>query len=136
MGIAPQLADRARARLAQAGCHPAVVAGDGEGGDPPGAPYDAIISTACVYRIPPAWLQQLRPQGLLITPLSTPFGTDALLKLTADGRGGGAGRLVCALRFMRVRGQRRPQPWSTYGWPSLPGIAADGERQTIALAPS
>ncbi|WP_161624821.1 methyltransferase domain-containing protein [Streptomyces spectabilis] len=137
MEIDPQLADQARARLAQAGYHPAVIDGDGELGHPPGAPYDALISTASVYRIPPAWLHQLRPQGQLIAPLATPFGTDALLKLTADGSGGGAGRLVCALRFMRVRGQRRPEPWSTYGWPRLPGIAvaADGERQTITLTP-
>ncbi|GHC89653.1 hypothetical protein GCM10010349_77730 [Streptomyces flavofungini] len=65
------------------------------------------------------------------------MGTDALLKLTVDGRGGGKGGLVCALRFMRMRGQRQPGPWSAYGWPRLPdfAVAVEGGGQSITLNP-
>jgi protein-L-isoaspartate(D-aspartate) O-methyltransferase len=46
------------------------ICADGAGGDPGGAPFDAVIATVGVERIPPAWIAQLRPGGRLVAPLT------------------------------------------------------------------
>ncbi|MFB6881409.1 rRNA adenine N-6-methyltransferase family protein [Streptomyces noursei] len=112
------LAERARDRLAALDLHPLVLAGDGERGYPAGAPYDRIVATASVRRIPPAWLEQLRPGGVLVAPLDSPFGHDLLVRLVGDGRGGARGRALERVEFMRVRGQRAPVPYEELGWPT------------------
>ncbi|MCX5115393.1 hypothetical protein OOK13_44630 [Streptomyces sp. NBC_00378] len=56
-----------------------VLTGDGELGHPAGASYDRIVATASVRRIPPAWIHQLRPGGVLVAPLDTPWGHDVLV---------------------------------------------------------
>ncbi|MEU4645429.1 methyltransferase, FxLD system [Micromonospora sp. NPDC023814] len=62
--------DRARTGLDRAGYrHVTVVHGDGEYGHQPSAPYDAIIVTVETPDLPPAWLTQLAPDGVLIVPL-------------------------------------------------------------------
>ncbi|MFD9630032.1 methyltransferase domain-containing protein [Streptomyces violascens] len=99
---------------------PTVVTGDGERGYPVRAPYDRLISTACVREIPAAWMEQVRAGGIIVTPIATPFGTDALAQLTADGTGHATGRLVTAVDFMFVRSQRAFRPWRELGWPRLP----------------
>jgi protein-L-isoaspartate O-methyltransferase len=53
----------ARRRLADIGCHPQLAARDGITGWPEHAPYDRIIATCSVARIPWAWAQQLTPAG-------------------------------------------------------------------------
>nr|BFE56445.1 hypothetical protein GCM10020063_009710 [Dactylosporangium thailandense] len=61
--------DRARAGLAATG-HPVTVAvTDGANGYPTHAPYDAIIVTVEAADIPPAWIDQLAPGGVLVVPL-------------------------------------------------------------------
>lgn len=47
-----------------------LVHADGQMGLPAGAPYDAIIMTAAAPHIPAALLEQLRPHGRLILPIS------------------------------------------------------------------
>lgn len=46
------------------------VCADGAHGDPGGAPFDAVIATVGVERIPPAWIAQLRAGGRLVAPLT------------------------------------------------------------------
>ncbi|MCS0636819.1 protein-L-isoaspartate(D-aspartate) O-methyltransferase [Streptomyces sp. LP05-1] len=114
------LADRARhalATLRPGSPAPLVVTADGEHGHAAGGPYDRIVATASVRRIPGAWLEQLRPGGRLVAPLDTPFGHDLLIRLTGDGHGAGAGSCVARVEFMRVREQRAPRPYATLGWP-------------------
>ena len=69
--IDPELVDAARRQLAAAG-YPGVRAlvADGAAGDPEGAPFDAVVATVGVERIPPAWIAQLRPGGRLVAPLT------------------------------------------------------------------
>ncbi|WP_369383204.1 methyltransferase domain-containing protein [Streptomyces sp. cg36] len=142
MEIDPATADRARRALHARGVpSPTIAVTDGESGYAARAPYDRLISTACVQQIPPAWLEQMRPGGTILTPVATPFGDDALALLTTDGHGHASGRLVAAVSFMRLRSQREPRPWRDLGWPRLPDYeltaGPDGQsvRQRSACAP-
>jgi protein-L-isoaspartate(D-aspartate) O-methyltransferase len=69
--IDPELVERSRASLAEAGYdHVTLLCADGGFGDPAGAPFDRIIVTAGAWDIAPAWLEQVAPGGLLVLPLS------------------------------------------------------------------
>lgn len=108
-----EIAARARKTLADAGVSPTVVAGDGAGGYPPNAPYDRVIATASVRRVPPAWITQTRPGGIILTPWGTAFDNGALARLTARGDGTATGPFVDnTVAFMWLRDHRvtRPTP--------------------------
>lgn len=126
------IAERARDKLNGLGLAPTVVVGDGEQGHPARASYDRLISTAAVQRIPPAWLDQMSAGGTILTPLATPFGSDALALLRCDGHGAAEGRLVAAVNFMPVRGQRGHRQWRDLGWFRFPDlrVIADHDSQT------
>jgi protein-L-isoaspartate O-methyltransferase len=100
------LADAARIALSRAHFRPTVVTGDGEAGYPPGCPYDRIISTASVQRVPPAWLAQTRPGGVILTPYGNSYHNDALAKLTVGDDGTASGRFVGRAAFMWLRQHR------------------------------
>ncbi|GAB2713826.1 methyltransferase domain-containing protein [Kitasatospora kifunensis] len=68
--------DAARRRLELAGYRPTVITGDGarphrpaEPGHVPSRPYGGVIATCCLHHIPPAWLGELAPGGLIVAPL-------------------------------------------------------------------
>ncbi|MER7918450.1 MULTISPECIES: methyltransferase domain-containing protein [unclassified Streptomyces] len=105
--IDPRVADAARDRLAAQQLLGAVLTRDGEDGDEMGAPYDRIIATAGVRRIPPAWLRDA-PGGMILAPWGTHFGNeDALVRLRVSEDGGIAeGRFLGPVEFMKLRGQR------------------------------
>jgi protein-L-isoaspartate O-methyltransferase len=65
----PDLIRQASATLTELGYQPQLICADGYNGDPDAAPYDAILSTAAVTRLPSAWLRQTRPGGRIVTPL-------------------------------------------------------------------
>ncbi len=136
----PTLAERAERNLKRdLGRAPLIVTADGEEGYLPRAPYDGVLSTACVYQVPPAWLQQTKAGGVIVTPLATPWGPDSLVRLVCDGQGGADGELVKPIYFMKVRGQReRLKPWKELGWPLWSSyrisVAADGPA-SIRTAP-
>lgn len=47
-----------------------VVVGDGRLGHPAGAPYDRLVAWASAGEgIPESWLDQLRPDGIIVAPL-------------------------------------------------------------------
>ena len=65
------LAERARQVLAETGAaNITVLAVDGSDGWPDGAPWDAIVVTACAPHLPPLLLGQLRDGGHLLIPVS------------------------------------------------------------------
>lgn len=66
-----EIAESARAHLAAAGHRPAVLTGDGARGCPEHAPYDRVVATCAVPSVPYSWLDQCRPDALVLTPLST-----------------------------------------------------------------
>ena len=57
--------------------------GDGMAGAEIGAPFDAVISAAAAVHAPAAWLEQLRPGGVLVAPLGQPQRLTAMRKLAA-----------------------------------------------------
>jgi protein-L-isoaspartate(D-aspartate) O-methyltransferase len=69
--IDPDITARASAALDAAGYagRVTVVTADGEHGFPDRAPYDAIVVTAAAWDLPPAWRDQLLPDGRLAVPL-------------------------------------------------------------------
>ncbi|CAM4073577.1 methyltransferase, FxLD system [Nocardiopsis rhodophaea] len=68
--IDPDITDRARRYLDAAGYHRVrVICADAEYGLDEHAPYDRILVTAGAWDIPPAWVDQLAPQGRMVVPL-------------------------------------------------------------------
>ncbi|MEU2615398.1 methyltransferase, FxLD system [Micromonospora sp. NPDC007271] len=68
--IDADVVDRARAGLRRAGYEQVnVVLADAEHGVAQHAPYDRIIVTVGAWDIPPAWLDQLTPDGRIVVPL-------------------------------------------------------------------
>ncbi|HTD32575.1 MAG TPA: methyltransferase domain-containing protein [Candidatus Elarobacter sp.] len=97
------LVGAARAHLASAGYgRVAVALGDGALGDPARAPFDAMIASVGVERIPPAWIAQLRMGGRLVAPLTI----RSLQKVVAFERtaGGLVSRAIVDAGFMMLRG--------------------------------
>ncbi|MER6433370.1 methyltransferase domain-containing protein [Streptomyces sp900105245] len=64
----PALAETARHALAEAGAMVDVRVGDGNQGWAPAAPYDRVIATYAVERIPWPWIEQTKPGGRIVTP--------------------------------------------------------------------
>lgn len=91
--IEPDLAQQAQTRLDEvSGAGITVHLGNGLEGYAQGAPYDRIIATGSTSHVPRAWLEQLRPGGILVMNLIGQMGACAFLKLikqdtgyTADG---------------------------------------------------
>jgi protein-L-isoaspartate(D-aspartate) O-methyltransferase len=78
----PELARTATDRLARLGyANVRVREGDGGGGWPEAAPFDAIIVTAAAAVIPPALLAQLGGGGRMIVPVGGPNDAQVLVRL-------------------------------------------------------
>ena len=60
---------RASDRLHQLGYHPRVVAGDGLEGLVECSPYDRLIATVGVPRMPTRWIDQVRKDGQILFPV-------------------------------------------------------------------
>ncbi|WP_435218795.1 methyltransferase domain-containing protein [Streptomyces sp. bgisy034] len=127
-------AEAARERLQDAGFLPLVVVGDGAAGYVQGAPYDRLIATCSIGRVPYAWIEQMKPGGVLVAPWGPTYGGEAFVRLTATGDGTAQGKFLGSSAFMRLRAQRterkhvreylKGKPWP-----------ADGARSTTALSP-
>lgn len=72
------LIDEARERLASAGYHPTLAAVDGIDGYPSGSPYDRVIATCSVERVPLQWAAQTSSEGLMLVNLYRDLGGGAL----------------------------------------------------------
>ncbi|TQE22002.1 methyltransferase domain-containing protein [Streptomyces ipomoeae] len=106
------VAATARAALRRFGLPVEVITGDGLLGHAAGAPYDRIIATCGLRRIPYAWVRQTRPGGLIVVPWGTDYGREdavARLVVAADGTRA-SGRFTGPVEFMKLRAQRRAWP--------------------------
>lgn len=88
--IEPALVEAARRRLRQLGYSPVLTAADGVGAYPAAAPYDRIIATCSLPRLPAAWISQTADDGLILLNLYRELGGGALAVLrVADGQASG-----------------------------------------------
>ncbi|MCX4822705.1 ATP-grasp peptide maturase system methyltransferase [Streptomyces sp. NBC_01142] len=103
--VDPQVAARADAALETAGHSTWTVTGDGLLGHPHRAPYDRVIATCAVRRIPYTWIRQTKPGGLVLATVgSWPWGT-GLAKLTVGEDGTAEGTIIGRSSFMQARAQ-------------------------------
>ena len=103
------LADSARARLEEVGCHNVeVMLGDGFDVPASVGNFDRIIVTAAMPQIPETLTQRLEPGGILIAPVGPHQGIQTLVRLTSTETGFKRRELV-DVRFV----------------PALPGIARE-----------
>ncbi|MET8680954.1 methyltransferase domain-containing protein [Streptomyces sp. NPDC004647] len=104
--VDPQLAAQARENLQAASFEPTVVCADGTDGWAPGAPYDRILATCSVRTVPPAWLAQTRPGGLIVTPWDSAWSCYGTLILTKHADGQATGRFAAHGSYMLISSQR------------------------------
>ncbi|WP_338086913.1 methyltransferase domain-containing protein [Nocardiopsis alba] len=81
--ISPKLVFDASRDLASQGYFPKVSAYDGHQGYPDRAPYDRIISTTAFTHVPPAWIDQVVPGGMILVNIAGGTG-GAVLRLKVD----------------------------------------------------
>ncbi|MFI7141712.1 ATP-grasp peptide maturase system methyltransferase [Streptomyces massasporeus] len=79
------VARRAGHALTGSGHTPHLLVGDGRVGHPDGAPYDRLIATCGFRSIPPVWLEQVRPGGLILTTIRGWMRSLGLVKLIVTG---------------------------------------------------
>ena len=105
--VDPAVAAHARAALDAAHCaQVTTVVGDGALGHPDGAPYDHIVATVGVRTVPYTWIEQVRPGGRIVVPLTNEYCSPGILVLTRDAEGTASGRLGGPARFMEMRSHR------------------------------
>ncbi|MEV5349742.1 ATP-grasp peptide maturase system methyltransferase [Streptomyces achromogenes] len=103
--VDPDVAARADAALETASFSTWTVTGDGLLGHPRRAPYDKVIATCAVRRIPYTWVRQTKPGGtVLATVGSWTYGT-GLAKVTVQDDGTAEGRIIGRSSFMPARSQ-------------------------------
>ncbi|MEU4116846.1 methyltransferase domain-containing protein [Kitasatospora sp. NPDC028055] len=103
--IDSDVSEQAWASLNATGLDVDLICGDGSLGWPHRSPYERIISTCSVRRVPWAWIEQTRPGGIILTPWDNPLLCWGLLKLTVE-RDRAQGRFSPHSAFMLMRNQR------------------------------
>jgi protein-L-isoaspartate(D-aspartate) O-methyltransferase len=140
--IDADLAAQARGHLAAAG-YPdvTVVAADGAGGYPPGAPYDRVIATVGVADLAPAWLDQAAPGARIVVPLGIRGFQVAVAFERSGPDGHWASQSVVPCGFMRIRGALAGperavvlQPGLSVMLPDGPALADGHDADGAALA--
>ncbi|SFC44846.1 methyltransferase domain-containing protein [Streptomyces aidingensis] len=97
--IDPVLTAAAREKLRSIGHEPEILTGDGTVGHPAGGPYNGILATCGVDRIPAAWPSQLRPGAVIVTNIGT-----GIARLIIQDDGSAKGRFLPEdAAFMRAR---------------------------------
>ncbi|MGW1729042.1 ATP-grasp peptide maturase system methyltransferase [Streptomyces sp. NPDC002306] len=106
--VDPDVAARADAALEACGYSTWTVTGDGLLGHPHRAPYDRVIATCAVRRIPYTWVRQTKPGGIILSTVgSWPYGT-GLAKVTVHQDGTAHGQIIGRSSFMQARSQAAP----------------------------
>ncbi|WP_284742810.1 methyltransferase domain-containing protein [Amycolatopsis sp. RTGN1] len=131
--VNPTYVDQARERLDALGLAPALAVADGYLGYPQRAPYDRIIATASLRKVPPAWLEQTRPGGTILTDIRGAFAGN-LARLTVDADQTARGQfLPTKLNFMPLRSP--DQPFRLLPELSSRAVHEAGQSRTTRLAP-
>jgi protein-L-isoaspartate(D-aspartate) O-methyltransferase len=73
------------------------------------APFDAIIVTAASGHIPPPLVEQLKPDGVIVIPIGSPYQTQTLMKITKDEDGNIRTERDLPVRFVPMTGAAQEQ---------------------------
>jgi protein-L-isoaspartate(D-aspartate) O-methyltransferase len=104
----PRLAAEARERLARLGyANVELREGDGRGGWPERAPFDAVLVAAAAPEIPRALIDQLAPGGKLVAPRGPAAGMQELVLVEKDAHGRVAERVIFPVAFVPLRAAPR-----------------------------
>jgi protein-L-isoaspartate(D-aspartate) O-methyltransferase len=104
--IHPTLAERAKKVLESLGYdNVSVRAGDGFRGWPEAAPFDAMLVTAAVPRLPQELLKQLKPGGRAVMPVGDTLGVQDLVLLRKQPDGTLVTKRIFAVRFVPATGR-------------------------------
>ncbi|MFF3745316.1 ATP-grasp peptide maturase system methyltransferase [Streptomyces kronopolitis] len=126
--VDPAVSARADAALGTAGFETWTVTGDGLLGHPRRAPYDRVIATCAVRRIPYTWLRQTEPGGIVLATVGGSWGYGTGLARVVVGADGTAeGRITGPSSFMQARSQAASP---VTGDLSARTAYADSERRT------
>ena len=105
--IVEPLARRARQVLGELGYRNVEVrVGDGYGGWPAAAPFDAIIVTAAPAAVPQPLIDQLKPGGRMVIPVGGPSDVQQLLLVEKQLDGRTTTRRTLPVRFVPLTGDR------------------------------
>lgn len=100
-----ELARLASERMAKLGYeNVSIVEGDGTGGLPEEAPFDAIVAAASGSHVPQVLLDQLKPGGRIVMPLGKPGAIQQLVKVTKRADGSLEQQDLGAVRFVPLIG--------------------------------
>ena len=83
-----------------------VLQGDGYGGWPLAAPYDAILVTAAPEEVPQALIDQLRAGGRMVIPVGASTTQQQLVLVEKDADGDVSRRQLMAVRFVPLTRER------------------------------
>ncbi|BDM74469.1 protein-L-isoaspartate O-methyltransferase (plasmid) [Streptomyces nigrescens] len=101
----PELAHQARRNLDRQGIRNVELhIGDGSGGVPVRAPYDAVIVSAAFPEVPAPLVEQLRPGGRLVQPIG-PGGREQVMSFVRTATGLERCRVLTPAHFVRLRGR-------------------------------
>lgn len=107
--IVPELAHSAASRLKDLHYKNITVReGDGYGGWPEEAPFDAIIVTAAPERIPQPLIEQLAPGGVMVIPVGGFFQELKVFRKSGDGRV--TEKDILPVRFVPMTGEVEKTP--------------------------
>ncbi|MGW7820952.1 protein-L-isoaspartate O-methyltransferase family protein [Streptomyces puniciscabiei] len=113
--IRPDTARHARVNLARHGVRNVELrVGDGSGGVPDRAPYDAVLVSAAFPEVPEPLAAQVRPGGLLVQPIG-PGGHERVVCFERTAAGLAQVRVLASACFVRLRG-RYGFPPDEAGW--------------------
>lgn len=134
--IDADIARAAKGHLREAGGPGATVRilrADGHAGAPRAAPFDRIIATASVPRIPRGWHGQLSPGGILVAPvgLGNQLNRQVVAAFRPDGSGFRSERIVPG-GFMALRGGE-PEGMTPSAAYVQTGWVVDGESSTASV---
>ncbi|WP_367324953.1 protein-L-isoaspartate(D-aspartate) O-methyltransferase [Streptomyces sp. HUAS ZL42] len=107
--IRPDLARQARGNLARQEVRNVELrVGDGSGGVPERAPYDAVVVSAAFPEVAAPLIAQVRPSGRLVQPIG-PGGQEQVVCFVRTAEGLERLRVLTPARFVRLHGR--------YGFP-------------------